>query len=120
MLLLPVVLAKSAPIPMAVLPPPVVLLSSANSPLAVLALPVVLLKSASKPTAVLSLALLRTSASWPTAVLATAGRVVPKGAHEPSAVLEAPVVLLKSAQDSIGCVFVSPVVLSDRAHPDYP
>ena len=48
-LLLPVVLNISAPLPVAVLPRPVVLLRSALSPVAVLLRPVVLLKSALAP-----------------------------------------------------------------------
>src|SRR6266851_2703444 len=68
-LLLPVVLPRSAAIPLAVFPSPVVLKASAMTPLAVLLLPVVLLVSAWLPLAVFaSPVVLKPSAANPLAV----------------------------------------------------
>jgi hypothetical protein len=68
-LVIPVVLFKSAKLPKAVLPPPVVLLNNALAPQAVFSLPVVLLPSALYPNASLLSLLELARALNPIAVL---------------------------------------------------
>src|SRR5215469_4625462 len=93
---LPVVLLKSAELPLAVLSLPVVLLFRANAPTATLKLPLSLKTIASVPTAVFWVpVVLSKSAAAPTAVFESA--LFNVNAPPPTAVLKLPVLLLKSA-----------------------